>query len=107
MKVSIITVAYNSQATISDTIKSVINQTYKDIEYIIIDGASTDKTLSIVESYKDKISTIVSEPDSGIFDGMNKGIQYATGDLIGILNSDDYYENDEVIERIVKTIKQS
>src|SRR3954468_5463563 len=100
MKVSIITVAYNSQATINDTIKSVINQTYKDIEYIIIDGASTDNTISIVESYKDKISIVLSEPDKGIFDAMNKGIQYATGDVIGILNSDDYYENNAVIERI-------
>jgi len=107
MKVSIITVAYNSQATISDTIKSVINQTYKDIEYIIIDGASTDNTMSIIEAYKDNIHTIVSEPDSGLYDAMNKGIQYATGDVIGILNSDDYYENNAVIEKIVNTIKQS
>jgi glycosyltransferase involved in cell wall biosynthesis len=107
MKVSIITVAYNSETTIRDTIESVIHQTYANIEYIIIDGASTDNTMPIVEGYKDKIHTIISEPDKGLYDAMNKGIQYATGDVIGILNSDDYYENNEVIEKVVDTIKQS
>src|SRR5689334_9469497 len=107
MKVSIITVAYNSGATIGDTIKSVIHQTYKDIEYIIIDGASTDNTMSIVEACKDKIHTIISEPDKGLYHAMNKGIRYATGDVIGILNSDDYYENNRVIEKVVGMMKQT
>ena len=107
MKVSIITVSYNSQATIKDTICSVINQTYKDIEYIIIDGASTDDTMLIVEAHKDSIHTIVSEPDNGLYEAMNKGIQCATGDVIGILNSDDFYENNSVIEKVVNTLKQT
>jgi glycosyltransferase involved in cell wall biosynthesis len=105
MKVSIITVSYNSQNTIEDTIKSVLGQTYPDIEYIIVDGKSSDNTLNIVNKYKDKISNIISEEDSGIYDAMNKGIRAATGDIIGILNSDDLYENDEVVNAVVKTIR--
>ncbi|CAG5083845.1 glycosyltransferase family 2 protein [Parvicella tangerina] len=104
MKVSIITIAYNSAETIEDTIKSVVSQDYSDIEYIIIDGGSTDATLEIIDRYKDKISTVVSEPDQGIYDAMNKGVDSATGDLIGILNSDDIYADEKVITDIVKTI---
>lgn len=96
MKVSIITVCLNSEDTIERTIKSVINQSYKDIEYIIVDGKSTDKTLSIINRYKDKVSKIVSEHDNGIYDAMNKGIQLSTGEIIGILNSDDWYETDAI-----------
>jgi len=105
VKISIITIAYNSQETIEDTIKSVVNQTYSNIEYIIIDGGSKDNTLSIINKYKDKISTIVSEPDKGIYDAMNKGVEKATGDLVGILNSDDFYANETVIEKIASKIK--
>jgi glycosyltransferase len=105
MKISIITVSYNSQDTIEDTIKSVLGQSYKDIEYIIVDGKSTDNTLEIANKYKDRISNIISEPDSGIYDAMNKGIKAATGDIVGILNSDDLYENDEVVNAVVKTIR--
>lgn len=93
MKVSIVTVCYNSAATIRDTIESVLAQDYADIEYIIVDGASKDNTLSIVNEYRDRIATVISEPDKGIYDAMNKGILAATGDVVGILNSDDFYES--------------
>ena len=104
MKVSIITISYNSEETIEDTIRSVVNQDYPNIEYIIIDGASTDSTLSIVKKYEDDIAKIISEPDKGIYDAMNKGVEAATGDIIGILNSDDIYASDKVISSIVNTI---
>ena len=104
MKVSLITIAYNSAETIEDTIKSIVAQDYSNIEYIIIDGGSTDNTLSIIDKFKDSIATIVSEPDKGIYDAMNKGIQNATGDIIGILNSDDIYANNKVVSRIVEAI---
>lgn len=107
MKVSIITVCYNSAATIKDTIISVLEQDYADIEYIIIDGASKDGTMDIVNQYKDRITKIVSEPDKGIYDAMNKGIQLATGDVVGILNSDDFYESKDVLSHVVKGFKQS
>jgi glycosyltransferase involved in cell wall biosynthesis len=101
MKVSIITVAYNSEQTIEDTIKSVLSQDFSEIEYIIIDGGSTDGTIEIVNRYKNEITKIVSEPDKGIYDGMNKGVALATGDIVGILNSDDFYSNDTVISNVV------
>ena len=104
MKVSIITIAYNSAETIEDTIKSIVTQDYSNIEYIIIDGGSTDKTLSIVDKFKDSITTIISEPDKGIYDAMNKGVQNATGDIVGILNSDDIYADNKVVSRIVEAI---
>lgn len=100
MKVSIITVVYNNVKTIRSAINSVLNQSYNEIEYIIIDGASTDGTLDIINEYRDKISVIVSEKDNGIYDAMNKGILQATGDIIGILNSDDLYDNNKIIEII-------
>ena len=89
MKISIITITYNSEKTLENTIKSVIGQNYDDLEYIIIDGGSKDGTLKIAEQYKKYISVIVSEPDNGISDAFNKGISHATGELIGIINSDD------------------
>lgn len=107
MKISIITIAYNSEDTIEDTILSVINQTYKNIEYIIVDGGSTDKTIEIIEKYKENIQTFISEPDKGIYDAMNKGIRLATGELIGILNSDDFYANKNVIKNIAEHIKEN
>ncbi|TDH23318.1 glycosyltransferase [Segetibacter sp. 3557_3] len=103
MKISIITATYNSQATIGDTIRSVNSQTYKNIEHIIIDGASTDNTLNIVKELHQ--GPVVSERDKGIYDAMNKGIAIATGDVIGIINSDDFLANDEVIENVVKTFQ--
>lgn len=105
LKVSIITITYNSGATLSDTIESVVNQSYANIEYIIVDGKSTDSTLSIIDSYKNKISKVISEKDNGLYDALNKGIALATGDLIGIIHSDDFYTNNLVIEKIVKTIE--
>ena len=104
MKVSLITIAYNSAETIEDTIKSIVAQDYSNIEYIIIDGGSTDKTLSIVDKFKDSITTIISEPDKGIYDAMNKGVQNATGDIVGILNSDDIYADNKVVSSIVEAI---
>lgn len=106
MKVTIITVSFNSEKTIEDTILSVLSQEYPEIEYIIIDGASTDRTLSILNKYRERISVVISEPDLGIYDAMNKGIANATGDIIGILNSDDIYVDSNVIGSIV-TVFQS
>lgn len=103
MKVSVITVAYNSQRTIRDTIDSVVQQTYSSIEYIVIDGASTDETANIVRSYGNKISVFISEPDKGLYDAINKGIRCATGDIVGILNSDDFFASAQIIDTIVKT----
>jgi glycosyltransferase involved in cell wall biosynthesis len=107
VKVSIITITYNSGATLKDTIESVVNQSYGDIEYIIVDGKSTDNSLSIIESYKDKISKVISEKDQGLYDALNKGIALATGDLIGIIHSDDFYTNKFVIDKIVKSIQEN
>jgi glycosyltransferase involved in cell wall biosynthesis len=106
MKVSIITITYNSAETVEDTIQSVLSQDYPNIEYIIVDGASKDDTMAIVNRYRDKIATIISEPDKGIYDAMNKGVRAATGDVIGILNSDDFYADNKVISDIVKAIQQ-
>lgn len=99
--VSIITVCFNAVKTIETTIKSVVNQSYKNIEYIIIDGGSTDGTLGIIEAYRKYISVVVSEQDKGIYDAMNKGISLAKGDYIGIINADDWYEQDAV-EKVVR-----
>ncbi len=101
MKISIITATYNSEATIKDTLESVNAQTYPDIEHIIVDGASKDNTLDLVKKYGKRVSLIISEPDKGIYDAMNKGIKAATGDVIGILNSDDFFTSDNVISAIV------
>ncbi len=102
MKVSIITVTYNSARTISDCVASVNAQTYPEIEHIIIDGASQDKTVEIIKSLPSRISKIVSEPDKGMYDAMNKGIDFSTGGLIGMLNSDDQLFNSQSIEKIVR-----
>lgn len=96
LKISIVTVSYNAVKTIEQTIKSVINQTYSNIEYIVVDGGSTDGTVDIIRKYEDRIAYWVSEPDGGIFDAMNKGIKIATGEVVGIINSDDWYEHDAV-----------
>lgn len=99
LKFSIITVAYNSEATIERTICSVITQKYPDIEYIVVDGKSTDKTVDIIKKYEYYITRWISEPDQGIYDAMNKGIEMATGDVISFLNSDDWYEKG-IFERL-------
>lgn len=105
MKVSIITVVYNGQACIQRCIESVLGQDFPDIEYIIVDGNSKDNTLSIINKYQSRISKIISEPDKGIYDAMNKGIELASGDIIGILNADDQYTNGRVISEVVKTFQ--
>lgn len=107
MKVSIITATYNSQSTIKDTIDSVLQQTYYNIEYIVIDGASTDKTIEIVKSYGNAITKFVSEPDKGLYDAINKGIAHATGDIVGILNSDDFFASPNIVSTIVRAFEQS
>lgn len=100
MKISIITVTYNSAATLEETILSVINQNYTNIEYIIVDGKSSDSTLNIIDKYKSRIAKFISEKDNGIYDALNKGIQMASGDVIGILHSDDFYTSNDVIQNI-------
>lgn len=110
MLVSLITVCYNSEKTIRRTIESVLNQTYSAIEYIIVDGLSDDNTLEIVRSYEAKFKEkgylyrVISEKDNGIYDAMNKGIRFATGDIVGIINSDDWYEPNAV-EAVINTYK--
>ena len=105
MKFSIITVSLNSDKTIEKTINSVINQNYNDIEYIIIDGCSKDNTINIIKSYKSAIDVIIIEKDDSLYDAINKGIKIATGDIIGILNSDDHFNNNNVISNISKEFK--
>lgn len=107
MKVSIITVVYNGAEHIRDCIESVLGQTYSDLEYIIVDGGSTDGTVDIVRSYGTKIARFVSEPDRGLYDAMNKGIRLATGDVIGLLNADDFYRHPRVLENMVATFERT
>ena len=105
-KVSIVTVCLNSAKTIERAILSVITQAYKNVEYIIVDGGSTDGTLNIIKKYASNISKWISEPDKGIYDAMNKGIAMATGDLVAFLNSDDWY-NDDAIEYVANQAESS
>jgi glycosyltransferase involved in cell wall biosynthesis len=100
VKISIITVSYNAQDTIEETIISVINQNFIELEYIVIDGASTDNTVKIIKKYLDKIFYFVSEPDKGMYDAINKGIEISTGEVIGILNSDDIFSNNNIVSQI-------
>ncbi len=102
MKFSIITATYNSQNTIADAINSVASQTYDNIEHIIIDGASTDNTLLIINETKGRISKIISEPDNGIYDALNKGINSASGDVIVFLHADDIFAENTIIEKAAK-----
>lgn len=101
MKISIITVCYNSEKTIEDAIKSVLMQTYPNIEYIVIDGASIDGTRQILGKYESGIDVIVSEEDDGIYDAMNKGIRLATGEVVAFLNSDDFYAESSIISAVM------
>lgn len=107
MKISIITTTYNSAATVKDTLQSVNEQTYHNIEHIIVDGASNDNTLEIILEYGQRVAKVISEPDNGIYDAMNKGIQVATGGVIGILNSDDFFTSDDVISFVAKTFVEN
>lgn len=107
MKVSVITATYNSSQTIVDTVRSLEGQTYSDIEYIIVDGASKDNTLQVIEQNCSRVSKIISEPDRGIYDALNKGIQAATGDIIGFLHSDDLLAYPQAIADLVNTMQAS
>lgn len=102
MKITIITVCYNRKATIGKAIESVLSQNYDDIEYIIVDGNSTDGTKQIIESYRDKITQFISESDKGMYDAINKGFRLATGDVIGLMHSDDEFYDEEVVNKIVE-----
>ncbi len=106
MKVSIVTVCYNSEQFLEDAIQSVASQDYPHIEHILVDGNSSDGTLEIIKKHSDKISHWISEPDSGIYDAMNKGVKIATGEIVGILNSDDIYADDKIISTIVKQFEK-
>lgn len=106
MKISVVTVSYNSSKTIEQTILSVIKQNYSDLEYIIIDGGSKDGTLEIIEKYRDRINTVVSEPDNGISDAFNKGIKLATGEIVVLINSDDFL-NENAIKNVAKFIEEN
>ena len=106
--ISIITATFNSAKTLKDTIQSVLRQTNKDFEYLIIDGGSTDETIAIVKSYESEFSgrlKWVSEKDQGIYDAMNKGIKMASGDVVGILNSDDYFTSDDILQTVDNAFK--
>ncbi len=110
MKISVITTTFNSEKTIAETIESLLNQDYTDFEHIIVDGLSTDKTLEIVSSYQDRYFDrlkIISEKDKGLYDAMNKGIKNATGDIIGILNSDDVLAKSNALSLIAEKIKST
>jgi glycosyltransferase involved in cell wall biosynthesis len=102
MKISIITVVLNAADTIEDTLRSVAAQRYPTIEHIVVDGGSTDGTLAIIERHRGRIATLIVEPDRGIYDAMNKGIAVATGDIIGTLNADDIYADEQVLEKIAR-----
>jgi len=105
--ISIITVSYNSCKTINDTIQSVLSQTYPNIEYIVIDGASNDGTVNVIKSVGDKIDKYISEPDRGMYDAINKGFRIASGNIVGILNSDDIFYDTHAIERVVETFNKN
>ena len=105
MKVSIITASFNSELFIESAINSVLNQSYNDIEYIIVDGLSSDNSAKIISSYNNRVTKFISDPDSGIYDALNKGIDYATGDIIAFLHSDDIYHEEKVVENVVQQFK--
>src|SRR6202000_1590034 len=102
LKISLITVAYNAQDTIERCITSVLQQKFHNIQYIVIDGGSTDNTTQIINKYKAKIDIFITEPDHGIYDAMNKGIAKATGDIIGTLNADDFFADDYILNSVME-----
>ena len=104
-RISVITVTYNAEKVIENTLQSVISQTYQHIEYIVIDGASKDQTRAMVEKYGNRIQTLISEPDQGLYDAMNKGIALATGDYLCFLNAGDSFHQENTLEQMVQSIK--
>lgn len=107
MKVSIITSCFNRKATIRQCIESVLAQDYEDVEYIVVDAASTDGSLSVINEYKDRIAKVISEPDKGMYEGINKGIRVATGDIIGLVHSDDFLYAEDTISHVVERFESS
>jgi len=107
VNISLITVTFNAANTIEKCIKSVIAQSYPNVEYIIIDACSTDATISIINRYKNHVHHLISEPDKGIYDGMNKGIALATGDIIGIINADDHFADDHILTHVARAFQSS
>ena len=107
MKVSIITSCYNREETIRGAIESVLSQDYNNIEYIVVDGASSDGSLSVINEYHDKITKIISEPDHGMYEAINKGIRMATGDIIGLVHSDDFLYDSHIISAVVEEFKRT
>ncbi|MCD8182162.1 MAG: glycosyltransferase [Bacteroides sp.] len=107
MKVSIITSCFNREATIRQAIESVLAQDYPDLEYIVVDGASTDGSLKVIREYRDRISTLISEPDKGMYEAINKGIRAATGDIVGLVHSDDFLYDAHIISDIVERFEQT
>lgn len=105
MKISLITVIFNNAETLKATIDSVVKQSYSNIEYIIVDGVSTDGSLDIINQHKDKITTFISEPDKGLYDALNKGIRLATGDVVGFIHADDLYASDRIIAQVAKAFE--
>ncbi|HNW73949.1 MAG: glycosyltransferase family 2 protein [Bacteroidales bacterium] len=106
MKISVITITYNSEKTLRDTIESVLSQTYPDVEYIIVDGRSKDSTCDIVKSYGNRIHQFVSEKDNGLYDALNKGIRMATGEVVGFLHSDDIYASADTLKLIAEAFRR-
>lgn len=102
MKISVVTVCYNAVDSIEKTINSVINQTYQDVEYVIVDGKSTDGTVDIIKKYSDRVSKWISERDNGIYDAMNKAIDFVSGDYVLFMNSGDYFYSDTVVDSMVR-----
>ena len=102
MKISVITAVFNAKDTIADAIESVLSQDFADVELVVIDGASTDGTRELLDSYRDRIDVFVSEPDKGIYEALNKGVRHATGDVVGFLHADDLFENSKVLSRIAE-----
>ena len=107
MKITIITVCVNAEKTIKDTIESVLKQSYKDFEYIIVDGKSSDDTLKIISKYQDKRIKLISEKDKGLYDAMNKGIKLATGDIIGTINSDDILASENIFQTVIENFDEN
>ena len=107
LRVSIITIVRNNRATMEDCVKNVLSQSYKEIEYIVVDGGSNDGTIDIIQAYHERISQWISEPDQGIYDAMNKGIEMATGQVVGFLHSSDVYAHPRVIEEVARVFEKS
>lgn len=107
LKISIITVVFNRAKTIERAVQSVLKQSYNNIEYIVVDGASNDGTMTVIEQYRDRIHTIVSEKDKGMYDALNKGIKLATGDIVGILHADDEFTDETIIQQVADVFRQN